>query len=606
MRRRENLLRYYERELHYIRRQAFTFAAEHPTLAGRLLLEETKSQDPHVERLIEAFALIAARIHQRLEDDFSEVSDSLLDILYPHFLRPVPSMTICQLEIGKDKDVPASGLLVERNTEMETRGSVNGVRCTFRNAFETRVFPLSLDAADIVPVTGAALPREARSALRLRLSTTGNAKLDELDLASLRLFLNDEGSALEGLYELFFRHAVGLQVQWGGAEPRVLGEEAIHAAGFDPDEGLLDYPPESFIGYRLLHEYFAFPDKFLFVDLQQLDRAPRDEDATVLELQVLLRTPANAIDLRVRPEQLQLNCTPAVNLFPHSADPIRVDPTRSEYTVIPDARSPREYEVYAVTSVEGQRAGTDTVLRYEPLYALRHGSRDVQAFWHGRRAETVRKDALGSDVTIRITDDRITDTAVEADVLKVGLLCTNRDLPSRIQVGVPKGDLSIRGVSELSKITCLRKPTQPLDAPIGPGARWRIVSHLALNHLSLADDAAGPENRALEAFREILKIYDYADSASNRQRIAGLVGLSTRPSTRRVPGAGFARGLRVELELDPDQYAGTSTLLFASVLERFLSAYASINSFTEVVAKVWNREETLKRWPPRAGEKQLL
>jgi type VI secretion system protein ImpG len=616
---RDDLLLYYERELRFIRKMAASFAEKYPEVAGRLLLEPTKCEDPHVERMIEAFAMMAARVHLRLDDDFSEVSDALLEVLYPHYLRPIPSMTICQLSLDPERGGPGEGLRVPRHSLLRSR-PVDGVRCVFRTGYPVTLWPLAVESIEVDAVSGAvpSVPESARSVLRIRLRSQGAVPLAELAIDSLRFFLNDEGGSLQTLYEMFFRDAVGLQVCWGSkGSPVVLGPERIREVGYGRDEDLLEYPPESFVGYRLLQEYFAFPDKFLFVELDGLDRAPRPEEQDFLELSVLLRRSAASVDVRFTPERLQLGCVPAVNLFPHRADPIRLTHTSVEYSVHPDARSPYSYEIYAITSVESSAPGSDLVQRYQPFYAVRHGTasgRDA-AYWYATRRDSIRKDDAGTDVFLMLVDPSFEPVSTAADVLQVETLCTNREIPGRLPFNDPRGDFQLEGRPEIARIRCLRKPTAPIQAPMGRDGRWRIISHLALNHLSLVDgsgDGGGggvANGTALEALREILRLYDYTDSATTRQRIAGLVGLRTRKVLRRAghaAWAGFARGIQVELEFDAQQYTGSGVLLFASVLERFLGLYTTINSFTQTVARVQQREEVLKQWPPRAGEIQLL
>lgn len=615
---RDDLLLYYERELRFIRKMAVRFAEKYPDVAARLQLEPTKCEDPHVERMIEAFAMLSARVHLRLDDDFSEVSDSLLEILYPHYLRPIPSMTITQLALDPEQGGPGEGLAVPRHALLRSR-PVDGVRCVFRTCYPVKLWPLAVESVAIDAASGGgSIPDDARSMLRIRLGSQGGVPLSDLSIDSLRFFLNDQGRSLQVLHEMFLRDAVGLQIRWGSnASPVVLGPDHIREVGFGRDEGALEYPLESFVGYRLLQEYFAFPEKFLFVDLTGLDRAPRAEEEDFLELSVLLRQSIASIDVRYTPEHLQLGCTPAVNLFPHRPDPIRLTHISVEYPVTPDARSPLSYEVYSIVDVSSSTPGSDAAQHFQPFYSLRHGMARAAdaAYWHVTRRESMRRDDAGTDVFLTLVDPDFEPVSTGAGVLHVETLCTNRSLPNRLAFNDPRGDFQLEGRPEITSIRCLRKPTSPSRAPLGRENRWRLISHLALNYLSLtevegkAGDGGLVNGSALEALREILRIYDYTDSPATRQRIAGLVGLRSRKVLRRAGHAawtGFARGMEVELEFDAAQYTATGVFLFASVLERFLGLYTSINSFTQTVARVRQREEELKRWPPRAGEVQLL
>jgi type VI secretion system protein ImpG len=616
---RDLLYAYYERELQFIRKLVWSFAEAYPEVASRLLLEPTKCEDPHVERIIEAVSMLTARIHLRLDDDFSEVTDALLGILYPHFLNPIPSATIVQLALDPEQGKAAAGVLVERHTPLYAR-PVEGVRCCFRTCYPTRLWPLEVAELEVVPPPAAPSPVEARSALRIRLRASPGTQLHELSIDRLRFFLDAPAGLADGLYRMLASEALGVLVQRGAkGRAAFLGADRIRPLGFERDEGLLEYPPESFLGYRLLQEYFAFEAKFLFVEIGELPPAPPDTPYEHLDLFVLLPQPLAEITIRPTAENLRLGCVPVVNLFPHLADPIRLTHLSVEYPVVPDARAPRSYEVHSVASVTSTVAGSNEIRSYEPFFGLRHGmaTRGEPVFWHASRRQAMRKDDAGTDVFLTLSDRNLAPMRPAAEELHVRAFCTNRDLPEKLPFGDPKGDLQIEGRPEIKAIRCLRKPTAAIRAPIGKGSRWRIISHLALNHLSLADvavpegappDAPG-QRRALETLREMLALYDFADTPVTRQRIAGVTELRVRRVVRRIgrgAAGGFARGLEVEIELDEDKFPGAGAFLFAAVLERFLGLYTSINSFTQTVARGRHGHGTLKRWPPRAGEVQVL
>lgn len=612
---RDQLFAYYDRELRFIRKLVWSFAEKYPEVAGRLLLEPTKCEDPHVERIIEAFAMLTARIHLRLDDDFSEVTDALLGVLYPHFLNPIPSATIVQLELDPEQGKASEGVAVERHSILQAR-PVDGMRCRFRTCYPVRLWPVEVATVEVMPAPslGTLLPAEARSALRIRLQAAPGAQLQELEIDRLAFFLDAPGGLADTLYRMFARDALGVLVQRGAERPVFLGPESVRPMGFERDEALLEYPPESFLGYRLLQEYFAFEAKFLFAEISGLPIAPAAPHE-FLDVSLLLPQPPAEIEARPAPENLRLGCTPAVNLFPHTADPIQLSHLAVEYPVVPDTRLPLAYEVHSVTSVTSTVAGSAEVRSFPPFYGLRHGTAGggEAAFWSGSRRPSMRKDDPGTDLYLSIVDRDLRATRPLGEVLHVRTLCTNRDLPAQLPFGDPQGDLQIEGRPEITAVRCLRKPTAPIRAPLGAGSRWRIISHLALNHLSLADVAIAEDARsqkeALAALREILGLYDFADTAVTRQRVAGLTDLRVRRVVRRVGrgiDAGFARGLEVELELDEEKYPGAGAYLFASVLERFLGLYTSINSFTQTVVRARRGQGIAKRWPPRAGEARIL
>ena len=593
------------------------FAEKYPEEAGRLLLESTKSDDPHVERLIEAFALLAARVRLKIDEDFPEISDTLLGILYPHYLAPIPSMSVAEVAVDPGQGKVDQGVEIARGSVLSTR-AVDGVQCQFRTAYPVTLWPIEVAGVEIVSASAldANLPPEARSALSIRIRSVDGSPLGAFSLDPLRIFIDSDGGLRQRLHELFFLEAVGLHGRRGTEGPgRVLPLSAIRPLGLAEDEGLLDYPLESFVGYRLLQEYFTFPEKFMFAELGGMETVRGDAEASEATISVLLRTPLSELELRPTRENIRLGCTPVVNLFPMRTDPIRIEHRTHEYRVTPDQRAIRSYEVNRVLEVSSTTAGDAARTVFQPLYSLRHGQvrNDGTPFWVPMRRDATRRDDQGTDLYLMLVDEGFSPAEAASEVLHVRALCTNRDLPSRLGFGDAAGDLFLEGRPEVSRIVFLRKPTASVRAPSRDGARWRLVSHLSLNYLSLAGglgDAFAPAERSdgLPALREVLKLYDFADTPATRQLIEGIVGLEAKRVVRRVrheQGSGFARGLEVGVEFDESLTTATGTFLLATVLERFLGLYSSINSFTQTVARSRQRGE-IKRWPPRAGELHLL
>ncbi|MEQ8768306.1 MAG: type VI secretion system baseplate subunit TssF [Planctomycetota bacterium] len=611
---RDRLLQYFERELHYIRRQAAEFAAKYPAVAAQLQIETERCEDPHVERLIEANAMLAARVHLRLDDTFPELTEALLGMLYPHYLAPIPSATIARLELDRDQNQPTEGLRIPRHTPLYTR-PIGGDRCRFRSVWDETLWPIRIEAAELVPFQKAepAGSKVALAAIRIELRTFPGVTFDELSLDELTLFLGEEGAQPARLYEALFKDAIGLAVGVPGDSHWRPGA-GLEPVGFEPDEGLVDFPAESLLGYRLLLEYFTFPEKFLFARLTGLRGDAALPSSDRLEVRILLQEMPAELERRVTAESFRLGCVPIVNLFPQTADPIQLTHQRFEYPLLPNARSPFAYEVHSVEKVEGSVPGRTETKTYRPFYGIHFSDRASEelSYWHTSRRASQRPEDPGTDVYLRIVDRQFNPAEASEEVLHVKTLCTNRELPSRIPVGDPRGDLQAEGYPGVKKVTCLRKPTLPCRDHLSNDSRWRFISHLSLNWLSLAegesrDTVSSP--KALAAFHEILRLYDFRSSSVTRQRISGLSGLAVRRTTRRVASAGtegFARGLAIELEFDEERFAGSGAFLFASVLERFLGHYTSINSFTQTAMRTRQREGLIKQWPPRAGLKPNL
>ena len=627
---RDDLLPYYERELRYIRRLAADFAERYPGVAGQLLIEPEKCEDPHVERLIEAFALLSARIRLKIDDDFPEIADSLLGIVFPHLVAPIPSLTIAQLTLDPEWSKEGEGLRIERGTRMLAR-PVDGVRCQFRTVVTTTLWPIRVESVEAIALgeREPGCPPGVRGAIRIRLKTFGARAFAKVGLDSLRFLLDRDSVVVHRLYELFFRDPRGLLLREpepiAGAkpiEPAFLPPERLIPEGFEADEALLPHPPGSSHGHRLLLEYFAFPDKFHFARFEGLAPAASRVASDTLDVLVLLAEVPFDLQGKLSAENLKLGCTPAVNLFEHSAEPIRLVAREVEHEIVPDLHAPESFEVHTVREVDSLAPRSGTTRTFRPFYGLNHGDSgpDDAAFWHAVRRPSPREADEGTEVHLMLVDRSFRAREPEVgEVVNVRALCSNRDLPSRLPIGTDAADdFRIEGMPGVTRVRCLRKPTRTIRPVLGTEGRWRVVSHLSLNLMSLVDVASGGPSDlsgvtsgspALDAFREILKLYDFTDSAVTRQRILGLVGIEARPVLRRIPVAGDAvhvRGLEVRLKLDEEHFAGSGVFLFASVLERFLAQYTSINSFVQTVAEVRQREGILRRWPPRTGARRLL
>ncbi len=599
------LLIYYERELTFFRQMGAEFAAKYPKIASRLLLEEEKCEDPHVERLIQGFAFLSARVQHKLDDEFPEITDALLNVLYPHFLAPVPSMSIAQFVLDPDQGNLTRGYHIPTGSALYS-APVQGAPCRFRTCYPVTLWPFKVSAAQLDAPDRVGSAPKAASAIRLELRCVGGAVLSELAIEHVRFFLDGEGPFVHALYELLFGHVTQVHLRPlddPKAKSIVLRPDCLRAVGFGPDEGMLPYTARSFLGYRLLQEYFAFPDKFLFFDLYGLEQAARAKFREGVEILLFLdKTPR--LEQPLRPETFRLGCAPIVNLFSQVAEPIRLTHTETEYRVIPDVGHQESTEVYAVDSVTSISPYESALTAFEPFYSFKHAAEreQQQAFWYAVRRPSSRKGDAGTEVYLSLVDLKFRPTLPSAETLTLHVTCTNRDLPAKLPFGGVSGNLTIQGAAPLSRITCLRKPTEAVRPSLRRGAQWRLISHLSLNYLSLCEGGK-------DALQEILKLYDFSSSNVVNQQINGITNLSSRRIVARpasMPWNGFCRGLEVTIRFDEEKYVGSGVFLFATVLEKFLGLYTSLNSFTQLVARTVQREEPLKRWPPRAGEQILL
>lgn len=630
---RDELLGYYERELIFLRRMGAEFAAKYPKIAARLHLDEEKIEDPHVERIIEAFAFLGGRIGLKLDDELPEITESFINLLYPHYLAPIPSMAIAQFSFGSSTDKLTAVQKLERGARLNSR-PVDGTPCRFRTAYEVDLAPLELESAALE----SAAPKDARgmyanSHIRLSMRCFGDSNLSEMTVGaskerpkSLRFYLNGDPQLVFPLYEIIFNHATSVEfrpkesptvghrtlrtftsINLKPPEPVfVPAEEAIRQVGFAENEAVLPFTKRSFAGYRLLSEYFAFPYKFLFFDLFGLDRAVAANFGSNFDILIHLKdiTPPIA---PVVADTFKMGCTPIINLFTRLADPIYLSQQKYEYQVIPDVHRQTTTEIYSIDDVVSNDPRTNTTREFSPFYSLRHafGEQMEKAFWYAVRRDSQRADDEGTEMYMSLVDMNFNPRVPAVDVLNVRTTCTNRDLPARLPFGGREGDFEVEGTAILSRVRCLTKPTETIRPPQRRAAQWRLISHLNLNYLSLVSG----EEIAPEALQEILHLYNFNDSSVTRKQILGITGIEARKVVRKIGrrvGAGFVRGIETTLTFDEEQFVGSGMFLFACVLERFLGLYASVNSFNQVIVKTEQREDVIKEFPARAGEQDLL
>jgi len=637
----ETLYPYYERELAFIRHIAQDFARQYPNVASRLGLEQDVSTDPHVERLIQAFALVAGRIHHKIDDEFPELTDALLTVLYPHYLAPFPSTAIVEFVLDPARAELPEGFPIPRHSRLHIAQAVRGVKCRYRTAYPVTLWPVALTYAQLLPPPFPAdlePPAGTVAALRMRLECQSALPLSGLKLKTLRFFLRMASDAEAGdLYELLFNHARRvvfrpLDLMNPAAQrpvPRpgfpagrptlpqarpfaVKPEDAIRPVGFEADEGLIPYPKQSFAGYRLLTEYFAFPHKFLFFDLGGWERAAQFGFGRQAEVIIFLNRSNAELEKRVDASTFRLGCTPIVNLFEKTAEPIALTHTRNEYRVVPDVGQPHGLEVYSVDQVSSLDGNDGSTKEYQPFYSFRHaGSRDTQrTFWYASRKTAIGENDRGTEVSLNLVNLDYNPRIPEDATLIVRTTCINRDLPNELQRAGDRILFELEMAAPLSRINCIRPPTPTLRPPMRRGAFWKLISHLSLNHLSLTDDKEGRQ-----ALREMLSLYDFTPLKTGSGQtmnpiVEGIHAVSSRHVIGRVGwgiASGFARGCEITLTVDDQKFVGsTGMFLFASVLERFFGLYVSINSFTQLVLKIKDREEVVKKFAPRAGERPLI
>ncbi len=653
---------FYDQELRFLQEQAREFSREYPKEAGFLRLDATgRSTDPHVERMLQGFAVLAARVRQKIDDDFPELTDALLGLLYPHYLAPIPSMLIAQFQPNAGADL-SHGLTIPRHTPFRTT-PVNGVECEYRTVYPIRLWPVRVaeaslkgppynDIRELLPKLKVP-PGGSKSRLKLRLELPVGVPFAALalgshdpttnSLAGLRFFLDADGPLTATLYELLMNNVTAVAFREPGElkASEVAPDVAIQPVGFrvtrehsrtagpDLDEGVLPYPPQSFPGYRLLTEFMAYRDKFWFFDLKGWDRASADGvlGKNTLEVHIFLNQPVNPeLEQAVKAATFQLGCGPMVNLFRKgSTEGIRVTHQRYEYPLVPDSEQLDGLEVYSVDAVY-HRLPSGEEVTYEPFYSFRHQNRERdRRYWLGRRRPSGKFGDRGTEIDLTFVDCDFNPKAPAEAIALAAVTCCNRDLPHKLRENLDAWALRPVGLVVPAGIKVLRAPTptlRPMQKKVDAVGRddairkmnyWRLVSHLTLNHLSLVDT---DPDRGREALTEYLALYDFSDDQHPelrevaRQVRDGVLGVDAARDVAFVPGesetvGGYARGLEVRLELDEEKYVGVGAYLFAAVLERFFAMAVSMNSFTRLTYRTRQRGP-IRGWSARAGGRVLL
>ncbi len=615
------LLDLYNQELQHVRESAAEFAKEYPKIAGRLTLSGLDCADPYVERLLEGFAYLTARVQLKLNAEYPTFTHNLLEIAYPHYLAPTPSMTVVQLQTDPDEGSLASGFTLPRDSVLRaTLGKDTQTSCEYRSAHAVTLWPLQVSQAEYFGNPSAVLGRlaasepKAKAGLRLTLRTGAELPFNQLDLESLPLYLNGADEQPFRLYEQLLGNACAVFARApGGDWVERLPGDALRARGFDDREAAMPVVAQAFQGYRLLQEYFALPQRYLFVEFAELDRAVKRCAGQELELIVLFERFDPSLESSVGAAQFVPFCTPAINLFPRRVDRIHLSERVNEHHVIADRTRPMDFEIHSLTSVTGHGTGPDQP--FLPFYAVRDPSRygRDQAYYTLRREPRVlsseqrrkgtRSTYVGSETFISLVDNRQAPYRHDLRQLGVSALCTNRDLPLFMSVGTGKSDFTLADSAPVSAIHCLAGPSRPRASHAHDNQAWRLISQLSLNYLSLSEGGQGAA-----ALRELLRLYGESNDAALQLQIEGLREVSSKPCTRRLPMPGpivFGRGLEITLEFDENAFRGTGVFLLGAVFERFLARYVSINSFTETVIRTTERGEIM-RWKAKPGRRPTL
>jgi type VI secretion system protein ImpG len=630
------LLSLYEQELRYFRESSAEFARAFPKIAHRLGIEGQEVADPYVERLIEATAFLSARVALKLDAEYPRFTGHLLDIVYPNFMAPTPSMAVVSMAIDPDDAGLATGPTLPRGSGLRARAAVGqNTHCEFRTSRALRLWPVEVRRAQYfsyapdLPLAQHPQSREIRGGLRIALAATAGLRFDQIPMDELVLHFGGADDVAWQLHECMLGKPLGVLVQplaaggsasgAAGSAVRSLPASAVQPIGFEDDEALLPVTATGFSGHRLVQEYFAFPQRFQFARIAGLQPLLSSMAATEIEIVVLFSRGDAALEKLVGVDNVQLHCVPAINLFGKRLDRVPVSEGVSQFHLVPDRTRPQDFELHTVTEVVGHgapgSAGAPPEQAFLPFYAAFHGShhshpayftttREPRMMSTRQRTEGHRSSHIGSELYMQIVDPQQAPYAGSLRQLAVSALVTNRDLPLLMPAG-RDNDFDCIDAFPAQRVRMVRGPSRPVSPVVGQGLGWRVIDHLALNYLSLADSSA---QEGAAALREMLMLYATHADEIRQSQVRGLLSVRAKPVARRLPLAGpiaFGRGLEVTLDVDRNAFHGHSAFLFGAVLARYLARHVEVNHFVETVLTSAGRGEIM-RWRPMCGARPIL
>lgn len=613
-------LEFYNQELKFIREMGSEFAKEYPKIAGRLGLEGFDCSDPYIERLLEGFAFLSARIHLKLDASFPNFTQHLMELLFPTFLQPAPSMLIAQFNPDFDEGSLVEGVKIPKNTSLHSLlGKGEQTACHYRTSQDVTLWPVVLNdaeylnAQEITNYTNSLnLSSPAKSGILLSLKTLGGHSFNEIAMDSLSLFLKGSESFPLYLFEALYKGYQGCLFKVGDNHWRQEFEEThISTEGYHKEQALLPFSNRQFDGFRLLKEYFLFLKRFLFISIDNLK--PTLSSCTSDEVQILLLLDHSdtRLEKMVSSENFSLYCAPAINLFPKKADRVSVTKADTSFHIVADKLRPLDFEVCQITRVLGFNTGIEPVSEFKPMYSLSDGYHESKSTAHYTTSRESRKlnvkqrkygyrsSYIGSELYISLVDSKQVPYSNSLKQLSVETLCSNRDLPLMMPLGKGTTDFSIETGAPCESVRCIGEPTRPHTALSKGSVSWDLINQLSINFLGMDDNGSS----AVASLKSLLTLMMDKNDYTHSKQIEGIVGVEVRKITRRLPLSGpicFARGVEVEILIDEYAYEGSSAFMLGMVLDHFFAQYVSVNSFTQLVLLSVEKGEIF-RWPIRIG-----
>lgn len=602
----EQMLDYYQQEMMYLRRAGARFISQYPKIAQNLNLSPSGSSDPHVQRLLESFAFLTGRLQKEIDNRYVQFTNTLLGVLYPQFVAPFPSASIALFRLSPHLGKSTAGYTVPRGTPLFTEAQEKKM-CRFQTTYPVELWPFEVREASILNVDQSPLlPSLLKTqwVLKLRIYRY-DGKMSELNPSSLRFFIAGDSFTSQCLYDSILGYLpqdptpIFIQADTAST-PTQLPDGALQPVGFGEDEALIPYPHKSLDAYRLLHEYFVFPDKFKFFDLHHFSTKNANH---FIDIYIPLADQSRANKFHVNERNFVLGCTPIINLFQKISEPIDLNHQSVSYRLVGDQRNEDSTEIHSILKVVAAVAGGKESEVFAPYFSYDYDveSKDNGLFWHSTRSPSEIPGITGTDVFLSFVDYNFTPQNPSNQTVYAYTLCTNRDLASYVPAG---GALQVDGSIPPATITCLERPSSQIPPSLDGDSQWRIISQLSLNHLSLSGNG-----KAVLPLKELLQLYSGFNKSKSHPEINALENITYAPVVRRWgvdAWRGFVQGINITLTIDEVPFSGQGGFMLASVLNEFFTLYVSLNSFTELTLISTQSDGIWKQWPAKIGSQSLL
>lgn len=628
----QRFLEFYNQELKYIRESASDFGRAFPKIANRLNLNTVDVADPYVERLLEGFAFMSARVQRKLDAQFPEFSQNLQQIVYPQYQAPIPSQTIVEFEPDLQDESLQYGYSLPKGTQIRSVASEQGPsNCRFRTCHDVTFWPLKLseanyfDSSSSIGDDGWELLEgrsKVKAALKLQLTATAGLKVCELAIDELVFHATSTADIAGKTFEQLFAHCVGIQIrsisQDGDRAPSVsMPINSLNPYGFEDDQGMIPYVDRSFQGYRLLQEYFCFSRRFHFFSLSQVQEYIRDFESQQMEIVFLFDKSQAGLNRNIDESSFSLNSVPVINLFPMKGDRAIVKPGTNDIHLVADRSRPMDFEIYSIEKMVGVEKESHEQLPVDPYYGNTKGVRlDEEAIYYAMKRKPrllsekqkqvgTRSIYLGSETYIALVSNHKKMLHREISQIEVDLLCTNRDLPLHITLGSGPTDFTLDVAAPVLSIKCISEITEPKPALDASEQSWRFINQLSLNYLSLVGKDG---KQGAEAVKKLLSLFVFSKNDGMLSQVEAVQSVLFSSVSKQIlhnEQLTYCRGIEINLTCDETAFEGAGLFLFASVLEHFFARYVSVNSFTQFVLHSVQRGE-LKRWQPRLGKTHLI